>query len=440
MLIGRKQTAIVVALCLASLVAGRAADLLNWDAARDRVDATIETWTIPELLQRVATSTGWEIYLDPGITNRIPARFSAKEPGEALRKLLGNYSYALIPDTNSRSKRSCNSRDQATRAIQPLVAAASKGSTNRIGNELIVTLKPGEKIEDLAKKLDAKIVGRSDDQNTYRLRFEDEKAADTARASLEGDSSVESVDDNYYVARPESAQALGTPGKPLGLNPTVPADGKYTIVGLVDTAVDAKGGNFADFILPGTEASGASSDGTPSHGTAMAEIILRSLAMSSDDKSTTVRLLPFNVFGEGGETTTTFDIAKGIYVVVNGGAKWVNLSLGGNGESTYLYNTMKSSYDQGVRFYVAAGNEPVTTPTIPANYPFVTSVTAGNRDGTLASYANRAPSVDVIAPGSAVVNYGNLQWRFDGTSTSTAIVTGQAAAAADKTKKSGATN
>jgi hypothetical protein len=35
------------------------------------------------------------------------------------------------------------------------------------------------------------------------------------------------------------------------------------------------------------------------------------------------------------------------------------------------------------------------------------------------------------------VNYGTLQWRFDGTSTSTAIVSGQAAANADKAKKNG---
>src|SRR5687767_3448710 len=109
-----------MAMFLAGLASSFAADTLKWDAARDRVDAAIETWTIPQLLQRVATATGWEIYLDPEITNRIPTKFTGKEQGEALRRLLGDYSYALVPETNSGSKFFVfrNSRDQATRAIQ----------------------------------------------------------------------------------------------------------------------------------------------------------------------------------------------------------------------------------------------------------------------------------------------------------------------------------
>jgi thermitase len=429
-----RQLAIAAAMLFAALLPCSAADTLKWDKSADRVDASIETWTVPQMLRRVAAATGWQIYLDPEISGRVPTKFTAKQQGEALRRLLGDYNYALVPETNGSAKFFVfrNTRSQATQAIEPIV---SKDSTNRIGNELVVTLKPGAKIEDIAKKLGANIVGRSDDQNTYRLRFEDEKSADTARTSLENNSAVENVDNNYYVHRPESAQSLGTSSKPLALIPKASPDGAYTVIGVIDSAVDAKGGGFANFILPGYETAATSGDGTPSHGTAMAEIILRSLSVASDDKSTTVRLLPVNVFGENGETTTTYDIAKGIYTAVNGGAMYVNLSLGGDGDSSYLYKTIKSAYDQGVQFYAAAGNSPTTSPTFPAAYEFVTSVTAGNRDGSIASYANRSSTVDVIAPGSAVVNYGNLQYRFEGTSTSTAIVSGQAAAAADKKKK-----
>ena len=389
MIVRFRQFALAAACLVAALHPCSAADALKWDKARDRVDASVESWTVPDMLRRVAAATGWEIYLDPEIKTRVATKFTDKKQGDALKRLLGDYNYALVPETNGSSKFFVfrNKRAEATRAIEPIV---SKDSTNRIGNELVVTLKPGEKIEDLAKKLGAKIVGRSDGQNTYRLRFDDEATADTARSSLEKNSSVESVDNNYYVSQPESAQSLGSSGKPLALIPKASPDGAYTVIGVVDSAVDAKGGGFADFILPGYETSGSSSDGTPSHGTAMSEIILRSLSLSSDDKSTTVRLLPVNVFGAGGEQTTTYDIAKGIYTAVNGGAMFVNLSLGGDGDSSYLYKTIKSAYDQGVQFYAAAGNSPTTSPTYPAAYEFVTSVTAGNRDGTLASYANRS--------------------------------------------------
>src|SRR3954451_9762784 len=99
----RKATAVAATIFFASLLACSAADALRWDAGRDRMDATVETWTVPQLLQHVATATGWEIYLDPETTNRIPASFSGKQTGEALRRLLGDYSYALVPETNAHS-------------------------------------------------------------------------------------------------------------------------------------------------------------------------------------------------------------------------------------------------------------------------------------------------------------------------------------------------
>jgi hypothetical protein len=428
--------AVVTALFFAAFTS-RAADFLRWDARQGRVDAVVETWTIPQLLSRVASATGWEIYLDPQITNRVPMRFTGKEPGDALRRLLGDFNYALLPETNGASKFFVfrTSRDQATRAIQPI--AATKGSTNRIGNELVVTLKPGEKIEDLAKRLGAKIVGRSDDQNTYRLRFDDEKSADTARAAAQSDSSVDNVDSNYYMGRPETAQALGVPGSPLQLTPKASPDGKYTVVGLVDSGVQPKEGNFSDFILPGVSVGETTAGSEPTHGTSMAEVILRALSAASEEKSTTVRLLPVNVFGESGEQTTTYDIAKGIYKAVNGGAMIVNLSMGGDGDSSFLHNTIKSAHDQGVVFVAAAGNEPVTTPTYPAAYSEVVAVTASDRSGKLASYANRGDFIDGIAPGGGLVNYKGQQFYVVGTSTSTAFASGIAAAIAEQTKQTG---
>ena len=413
------------------------ADTLKWNSVEDRVDAVVETWSVPELLQHVAGATGWQIFVDPQITNHIAVRFTDKPPGEALRRLLGNYNYALVPETNSPSRLFVfrDSRDQATRAVQPVNQTAAKTKKGLIGNELVVTLKPGEKIDDIAKRLGAKIIGRADGQNTYRLRFDDDKSAQTARTSLEGDSAVENVDNNYYVSRPETAQPLGTPGGPLGLSPKASPDGKYTVVGLVDSAVQPKEGNFADFVLPSADAD-TKSGGELSHGTSMAETILRAIAANSEDKSSSVRLYPVNVFGEG-EQTTTYDIAVGIYKAVNGGAMIVNLSLGGEGDSSFLHNTIKSAHDQGVVLIAAAGNEPVSTPTYPAAYSEVIAVTAVDRSGKLAPYANRGDFVDVAAPGGNVITFQGQQYYIVGTSTSTALTSGIAAAIAEKNKATG---
>lgn len=427
-----KHLGLVAAISFAGSPAAFSADLLKWDAAADTVEARIETWTVPQLLQRVARATGWQIYLDPAITNRIPTRFTGKQPGDALRRMLGDYNYALVPEKEGPARLFVfrSSRDQATKAIAP-VEADAKSAKGLIGNELIVTLKPGEKIEDLAKKLGAKVIGKADGSNTYRLRFDDDAAAQAARSDLANNPAVESVDSNYYVARPEDVKSLGSPGGPLGLSPKAAPDGKYTVVGLIDTAVQPKEGNFADFLAPGASASDTKSGGEPTHGTSMAETLLKSLAAVNEDKSTSVRILPVNVYSEGGEQTTTFDIANGIYKAVNGGAMIVNLSLGGEGDSSFLHNTIVSAYNQGVVFVASAGNTPVDTPVYPAAYPEVISVTASDRSGNLASYANRATSVDVMAPGGSVVTYGNTQFYVVGTSTAAAYASGLAAGVAE---------
>ncbi len=433
----------ILILILGSLVVSgnaiRAADSLRWDVNRDRVDAAIETWTVPEMLQHVATATGWKIYLDPGITNRIPTRFTAKEPGEALQKLLGGFSYALVPETNARPRLLVfrNSREQATRAIQALTKALPKASTNRIGNELIVTLKPGENIEDLARKLGAKIVGRSDAQNTYRLRFDDEKAADTGRASLKDDPSVETIDSNFHVSRPESAQLLGTGGGPIGLTPKVSVDGKSQVVGMIDSAIQPKQGGFTDFIANGAALSPESASAVPTHGTSMAATLLRGLASLSEDKSSSVNIYPVDVFGEG-ETTSTYDIAVGLFKAAEGKARIFSMPLGGDGDSSFLHNTIKSIYDQGGVLIAAGGNSPTTTPTYPAAYPEVIAVGATARNGDIASYSNRGAFIDAWAPGDSLVSFNGQLFHVVGTSASTSYAASLAVHLAETKNLSGA--
>src|SRR5581483_11302464 len=142
------------------------------------------------------------------------------------------------------------------------------------------------------------------------------------------------------------------------------------------------------------------------------------------------KILPVNVFGNN-ETTTTFDIASGVQQAVNGGATMLNMSLGSTGDSQVLRNVIAQAAQLGIPIFAAAGNEPVTTPTYPAAYPGVTAVTASDPSGQLASYANRGSFVKMIAPGDNVVAYGGQNYLVEGTSTSTAIVSGMAAGLAD---------
>jgi hypothetical protein len=91
-----------------------------------------------------------------------------------------------------------------------------------------------------------------------------------------------------------------------------------------------------------------------------------------------------------------------------------------------------------VLFFAAAGNEPVTTPMYPAAYSDVIAVTAINRDGGIAPWANYGSFVDIGAPGSSIVSFGGQAYLVTGTSTSTAIASGIAAGSAQFTGKRGA--
>ena len=156
--------------------------------------------------------------------------------------------------------------------------------------------------------------------------------------------------------------------------------------------------------------------------------------METDSEGTRVRILNVDVYG-GNPTTTMFDVALGVYKAINGGANIINLSLSGDGNSDLLHNVIKSGHDQGVLFFAAAGNEPTPQLTYPAAYPEVMAVTAGDRNGQLAAYANRGDFVDMVAPGSGIVNFQGQSYLVSGTSVSTASVTGAVAGKADASGK-----
>lgn len=121
-------------------------------------------------------------------------------------------------------------------------------------------------------------------------------------------------------------------------------------------------------------------------------------------------------------------MAKGIYAAINAGATIINLSMGGDGENRFLSNLIQDSYKSGVLFFGAAGNEPTLAPTYPAAYPEVVAVTAGDKRGNIAPYANRGSFVDVVAPGVSVVDFNGDSFFVSGTSASAAYMSGTAAA------------
>ncbi len=405
-----------------------AADTLNWRTNQNRVSADIKAGSLLQVLGQVAGATGWQVFVEPGPSRSISAKFTDLAPGEALRSLLGDLNFALVPATNSRARLFVfhTSMGKATQLIPPAKDGNAAQKSKLIANELIVRLKPGMKIDELARKLGAKVIGSIEGLNTYRLQFEDQAAADAAREQMASNPDVASVDSNYSIDRPTlESQALPTASPPPQLQIDPPPDNCAVIVGLVDTAVQPLGNNLDPFLTKRISVAGDAQldPNTPSHGTSMAQTLLRSLQAANNGR-TTARAIAADVYGPNA-STSTFDVANGIAQVVNAGAKIVNLSLGSDSESPFLHSVIQDASAKNILFIGAAGNTPVTTPFYPAAYPEVNAVTAIEQ-GQLASYANRGSFVTLGAPDSSIVSFNSQSWYVVGTSASAAFTSGAA--------------
>lgn len=403
---------VCVALLLGAFVSH--ADSLDWK--KNRVNASIDDWNLNTLLEKIATATGWQVYVEPGTSTTISVKFKNQTADEALRRMLKNVNYTR-KETNGISQLYVYRTDAhaATQLVKAKKSDAPKKSA-RIPNELIVQLKRGSKmsIEELAAKLHAKIVGRNDRLNVYRLAFDDEASANAARQLLAGNSDIGAVDSNYTVDRPSPNQLVAT-ASGINLNPKVMPEGKG-FIGLIDTAVQQQSG-FSPFLLPGESVAGQANlpSDSPTHGTGMFETMVDWM------KDHPGKVMNFDVYGPN-ETTTTFEVANGVFDAINAGANPISMSLGGAGDSDYLHQIIKDAAAKGVVFVAAAGNEPGQANTFPAAWPEVIAVTAGNANGQIDSYANSGKFVDLVAPGTSYITVNGQMWMIEGTSVSTAVV------------------
>ena len=420
----------IVALVLCAGGSALAADTLVWRDKDNSVDADIANWTLPQVLAKVSKATGWKVYVEPGASAKVSVKFKGVSTDDALRRLLGNSSF-LITQSNGVSRLYVYHTDVA--AATQLVASEKKVDPKDylIPNELVIRLKKGSKvsIEDLATQVGAKIVGRDDALGLYRLQFADEAATTSGATALDNNANVAWVDSNYLVAPPTPQQVaqVGSSGD-FSMDPKQTSDCS-PIVGLIDTAVQPQPG-YSNYILSPISVVGpvTPSGDVPTHGTGMAETMLRSMSnRPSKIQPVTIYRADASSANGSSESTTTFEVAQGIVAAVNAGANPINLSLGGTGDSAFLKQLIADASAKGIVFVAAAGNQPGTEDTFPAAWPGVVAVTASGADGKLAAYANSGSFVEAMAPGESIVVLGGQAWDMQGTSVATARVTGMLA-------------
>jgi hypothetical protein len=419
-------------LLLAFPLRARGEDTLFWNTNTSKVTADIRDTDWFRLLAGISAATGWRVYVEPETAHRVSTKFKDLPPGEALRLLLGDVNFAFVPQTNNKPRLYVfrTSAGRATQLMQPtrLGNAGEAASLKKLPGELVVRLKPGAKIEDLAKALGAKVIGHIDSLNAYRLKFDDQEAADAGRQQLANNSDVTSVDDNFSIDRPMTPRELGMQAPPMPhLEVKPPTGSDRVVVGVVDTAVQPLGNGLDAFLQKQLYAAGdvTLDPNSPSHGTTVASTMLQSIASASKG-STSIQILPVDIYGPN-PSTSTFDAAQGVAMAVNNGATIINMSFGGAGGSQIMHDVISEASAKGIMFIAAAGNDGSTEKFYPAAYPEVLAVTALD-NGQLAPYANHGDFVSLAASGTSIISYGGRSYYAMGTSEAAPKVAGTLAA------------
>jgi len=124
-----------------------------------------------------------------------------------------------------------------------------------------------------------------------------------------------------------------------------------------------------------------------------------------------------------------FDGPSGVIYHYQNNVKFINCSFGSGSFSSYFQTVCNNAWAAGSMVFGSAGNEGLNIPRYPASYNNVVSVAATNSSDFKASFSNYHSTVDISAPGDAILStlYNNTYATFSGTSMSSPIAAGVAA-------------
>ncbi|PWR11247.1 type VII secretion-associated serine protease mycosin [Micromonospora acroterricola] len=214
--------------------------------------------------------------------------------------------------------------------------------------------------------------------------------------------------------------------------------GRGVTVAVVDSGVDANHPDLAGQVLPGQDLVGPDGGAGPDpvgHGTTVAGLI----AGRKDDKRGVVglapdaRILPVRVLDDQNRYDDALIVARGVRWAVDNGARVINLSLGGSGDSPALAAALDYAFARDVVVIACTGNLATSSNSkvwYPAREPGVIAVAGleGRTDNLWSgSITGRATVLTAPASGLVGARPPSGYWRVQGTSFAAPLVTATAA-------------
>ncbi len=346
-----------------------------------------------------------------------------------------------------------------TGAMVGSAAGAPPGSDDRVADEVLVNVKPGSDIREVARGVSARVQAQTG-LGVWVLRV----PTGTVDKVVEALSHNPKVD---YAEPNGIAVAFTDPNDPYD-NTTcynsshagcvtqwawakiqayqawsVTTGSASVKVAVVDTGIDNSNPDLPavalqkDFINGDNNAEDDNGHGTHVAGTIGASTN-NGVGVAGTDWS--VSLMAAKVLNASGSGSYAA-VANGIQWAADNGAKVINLSLGGSLSSRTLQNAVNYAWNKGVVLACAAGNNGNSAKSYPAAYTNCIAVAATDQNDAKASFSNYGNNwVDVAAPGVSILStmpnssvYLNTQYGYyqnydalNGTSMATPHVAGLA--------------
>ncbi len=209
--------------------------------------------------------------------------------------------------------------------------------------------------------------------------------------------------------------------------------------GVIVAVVDSGSGphpDLAENLLPGRSIIGTveSQDGrdidASGHGTHVAGIIaaVANNGIGGSGVAPNAKILPIQVLDQAGQGDAR-DVAAGVRLAADNGARVINLSLGGATESSSLTQAITYANDKGVLVVAAAGNGGAADkPKWPASLDLTLAVTAVDQANNATTFDQRGDYIDLSAPGANIVSTAKGGYvTLSGTSMEAGFVAGAAA-------------
>ncbi|HJU86727.1 MAG TPA: S8 family serine peptidase [Gemmatimonadota bacterium] len=324
-----------------------------------------------------------------------------------------------------------------------------------VPGQVLVRLAPGGDVADVNARHGTRTISALESQRVYLLEVPDEADVDEILTSLRVDPALTSASVNGRVSAPEaqgrSTMAFADPSleavdredqeaiaRIRASEAWSRSRGAGIVVAILDTGVDVGHPQLAGRIAPGADLvdgdadpsdrpDGIDNDGdglvdeAVGHGTFIAGLVA---AVAPES-----RILPIRILDSDG-VGTAVDIARGVELAIQRGARVINMSLGMEIESEVLEEVIdEHARERGVVFVASAGNAGVDRRQYPAGQGEVIGVAATTPADGKADFSNWGSWISVSAPGDGLVSLlpEAAMGRWSGTSFASALASAEAA-------------